>query len=68
MGLNIKLNEQLKKVLEHNARNELKMSRFMGNVIYCGKEDEQDKRREVNEQPEQHSQDKKTEELNDSDQ
>ena len=55
MGLNINLNEQLKKVLEHNARNELKMSGFMGKVIYCGKEDEQDKRREVNEQLEQHS-------------
>lgn len=67
MGLNINLNEQLKKVLEHNARNEVKCPRFMGDMIYW-KEDEQDKRREVNEQPEQHSQDKKTEESNNSDQ
>ena len=68
MGLNINLNEQLKKVLEHNARNEVKCPRFMGNMIYCGNEEEQDKWGEVNEQPEQHSQDKKTEDLNDSDQ
>lgn len=68
MGLNINLNEQLKKVLEHNARNELKMSRFMGDMIYCGNKEEQDKWGEVNEQHGQHSQDKKIEELNDSDQ
>lgn len=65
------LPENLKKIADaiaaNNAKNELKIHRLMGHMIYRGNEEEQDKWGKVNEQPEQHSQDKKTEESNNSD-